>query len=814
MGIINREINIQPYMSNPSVVGGESTGFLENLVATNNADASYRIGDESRTIAFDEIFAPLRQKVIDRSNVSEADRVNIFGASSRNQYAWADRHYPKYVNNTLDYIKQNPDLFPEDEFKGLTYDMLEGKAVEASRKKIEEQKEIASRQTFWGSVGEQVGGISGNWSTMDTFSLFVPEIKAVPFLYPIVSRMFQNVIINTGVEAAKYPEIKSWQEKVTGQEYTFEEFLQHEKDVAIGTIALTGAFEGATRIPYKKGYRWTKDTMVEGVEKLQDVYTNIYNKKATVTVGKEATLDAKALEEAKIEGKKEIDAVKAQIEIDDYTSKSNPLLDDAGDLEHIKRLNQVNEAIKTGNYSKLPKESPSAKPITDIHYFERGKVNIKSYDPANIKVDAETFQFKAGGDVEGVTERLQGVTQWDPISANTGVVYEKANGETFIVDGHQRLALAKRITAADPAQKIEFIAFPLREVDGVSVEEARVIAAMKNIREGTGTAIDAAKVLKTNPAMLGNLPPKSSLVTQADGLIRLSDDAFRLINNQVIPEHYGAIVGNVMTDPTEQIAAIEMLKRLDPSNVRQAEQIVRQMKDTGFVKSTQESLFGDEVISESLLLERAKILDAGSKLFKTDKQLFQSLTDNANKIEESGNILNRNNNATNEEIYAKAIEITKANANIKGPISESLTRLAREFKEGGGKGLQGYARQFADDVRRSVEDGSYERVPNGGLSSFDSIEKEAVTLNPEVKKDLSLFDEGIGSKGEVEQTKSLDVLNKEELNRDPEMENAIIHVDDIDANTGLPYSRTITMKEIMDDIAQDERAINTLKGCT
>lgn len=798
MGIINRDVNIQPYLSNPSVLGGESTGPWENMAAAYNAESSYTLGSESRTIALDEVFAPLRQKVIDRSNVSAVDRVSMFGADSRNQYAWADQDYPKYINNTLDYIKKNPDLFPEPEFQGLTYDMLEEKAVLSSRKKIEEQREIGSRQTTWGGVGEFVGGVAGNWSGLDTLSLAIPEIKAVPYLYPIVSRMFQNVIINTGVEAGKYPDIKSWQEKVTGKEYGFEEFLKHEKEVAIGTIALTGAFEGVTKIPYRKGYRWTKDTMLEGVEKLQDVYTKKFG-------GDPA---------AKAEAMKDINAIKAQDEIDEFTSKSNPLADDAGDIEHTKRLNQVNEAIKTGNYSKLPQESPSANPITDIHYFERGKVNIKSYDPANIKVDAETFQFKAGGDAEGVTERLQGVTQWDPISANTGVVYEKANGETFIVDGHQRLALAKRITAEDPTQKIEFIAFPLREVDGVSVEEARVIAAMKNIREGTGTAIDAAKVLKIDPAMLGDLPPQSSIVRQAGGLIRLSDDAFQLITNQVIPEHYGAIVGNVMTDPTEQIAAIEMLKRLDPSNVRQAEQIVSQMRETGFVKSTQESLFGDEVISESLLLERAKILDAGSKLFRTDKQLFQSLTDNANKIEESGNVLNRNNNATNEEIYAKAIEITKANANIKGPISESLTRLAREFKEGGGKGLQGYARQFADDVRRSVEDGSYERVPNGGLSSFDSIEKEAVTLNPEVKRDLELFNEGIGSKGEIEQTKSLDVLNREELNRDPEMENAIIHVDDIDANTGLPYSRTITMKEVMDDIAQDEKAINTLKGCT
>ena len=797
MSIIYSDINIQPYKSNAPVLGGEDTGLFENMQAANDAQESFTKGSASRTIAFDEIFAPIRQKVIDRSNVSAVDRVNMFGADSRNQYAWADRDYPKYVNNTLDYIKQNPTLFPEPDFQGLTYDILEGKAVEGSKKKIEDQKEIGARQTFLGGVGEFIGNISGNWSTMDTFSLAVPEVKGPTVIWPIVNRMFQNTIVNTGVEAAKYPDIKGWQEKVTGQEYGFKEFLQHEKDVAIGTIALTGAFEGAFKVPYKKGYRWTKDSMLEGVEKLQDVYTKKFG-------GDPA---------AKAEAMKDINAIKTQDSIDKFVNETNPIADDAGDIEHNKRLNQVNDALATGNFNKLPKETPTMNPITDINHFDRANPNVKFYNPKDIKVDAETFQFKAGGNAEGVTDRLQGVTQWDPISANTGIVYEKANGETFIVDGHQRLALAKRITESDPAQKIDFIAFPLREMDGVSVEEARVIAAMKNIREGTGTAIDAAKVLKIDPVLLDKLPPTSSLVRQANGLIRLSDDAFKLITNQIIPEHYGAIVGNVMTDPTEQIAAIEMLKRLDPSNVRQAEQIVRQMKDTGFIKSTQESLFGDEVISESLLLERAKILDAGTSLFKTDKLVFKNLMENANKIEESGNILNRNNNATNEEIYAKAIEITKANANIQGSISESLTRISREFKEGGSKNLQRYARQFADDVKRSIEDGSYERVPNGGLSSFDAIEKEANTLSPDVKKELSLFDEGIGSKGETEQTKTLDTATKEEIQMAPEMNNAVIHVDDIDPNTGMPFSKTLTMKEIMDDIAQDEKAINRLKGC-
>jgi hypothetical protein len=496
MGIINRDINIQPYLSNQSVLGGESTGPFENMSAAYDAASSYVLGSESRTIALDEVFAPLRQKVIDRSKVSDLDRVNMFGADSRNQYAWADRDYPKYINNTLDYIKQNPDLFPEPEFQGLTYDMLEEKAILSSRKKIEEQKEIGSRQTFWGGVGEFVGDVAGNWSTLDSLSLAVnPELIVIKPTWPIVNRMFNNVIVNTGVEAAKYPDIKSWQEKVTGKEYGFKEFLQHEKDVAIGTIALTGAFEGIARVPYKKGYRWTKDTMLEGVEKLQDVYAKKFGGDPAV----------------KAEAMKDINAIKAQDSIDNFISETNPIADDAGDIEHIKRLNQVNEAMKTGNFNKLPKDTPTTNTITDINHFDRANPNVKFYNPKDIKVDAETFQFKAGGDVEGVTERLQGVTQWDPISANTAIVYEKANGETFIVDGHQRLALAKRITATDPAQKIEFIAFPLKEVDGVSVEEARVIAAMKNIREGTGTAIDAAKVLKIDPSLIETLPPTSCI---------------------------------------------------------------------------------------------------------------------------------------------------------------------------------------------------------------------------------------------------------------------------------------------------------------
>jgi hypothetical protein len=40
-----------------------------------------------------------------------------------------------------------------------------------------------------------------------------------------------------------------------------------------------------------------------------------------------------------------------------------------------------------------------------------------------------------------VTDRLQGITTWDPIKAGNVTIYEYADGRKFIADGHQRVGL-------------------------------------------------------------------------------------------------------------------------------------------------------------------------------------------------------------------------------------------------------------------------------------------------------------------------------------------------------------------------------------
>ena len=93
-------------------------------------------------------------------------------------------------------------------------------------------------------------------------------------------------------------------------------------------------------------------------------------------------------------------------------------------------------------------------------------------------------------------ERLKGIQEWNPDLAGTIAVWEAKDGTRYIADGHQRTGLARRIMAGNPNMDIRIPAHIYREVDGITPRDARYYAAIKNIGEGTGSALDTAKVFK------------------------------------------------------------------------------------------------------------------------------------------------------------------------------------------------------------------------------------------------------------------------------------------------------------------------------
>ena len=341
---------------------------------------------------------------------------------------------------------------------------------------------------------------------------------------------------------------------------------------------------------------------------------------------------------------------------------------------------------------------------------------------ADIGVDAGLMQFKSGGDAQGVTERLRGVGEWDPVSAGMVTVWQANDGRLLIADGHQRHGLATRIMAADPSQDISLNAIVLREADGFSARDARVLTAIKNIAEGTGSPTDAAKVFRdggqhVEAALARRLPPASPLIRDGKAIASLSDEAFGAVVNEVIPESHAAAIGQLAPDPATHMAMVELLHRLDPPNRRQAEGIVRQAVAAGFHAEEQIGLFGAEDRVTALFAHRARILDRGLTELRKLKGVFKTAADNAGTLEQAGSKIAVEASSAESAASARALAIIEKLAYSKGHVADLLNAAAERLAKG--EPLAAVVRDFVRAVReldleqllRGTDDGG-----TGGLS--------------------------------------------------------------------------------------------------
>lgn len=355
----------------------------------------------------------------------------------------------------------------------------------------------------------------------------------------------------------------------------------------------------------------------------------------------------------------------------------------------------------------------------DVHHYDNLDGEIYRFDPAEIEVDAKTFQFKSGIDERGIVSghRLEKETRWDPALSGTITVYEYANGRRFIADGHQRLGLAQRILANDPSQEIKIYGRLIKETDGHTPQDAMIDASLVNIANtplgDERMIIDAAKVMRIRPeALKAKLPPRSQFVRRIYDLVELSDESFQLVVNEIVRTDYAAIVGRLVRDKDKHMALLRVLKDTEPSNLTQAEAIVRQAMDEDFTVATQDTLFGEEMLVESLFKERAKVLDETIKILRKDRAVFNSLVENEKRIEAGGNTLQTDQNAAKARTDGEAIQTLQITANRKGPLSDALTEAAKRFKETGRAAPA--ARDFADAVRGGIERGDLDGIPERG----------------------------------------------------------------------------------------------------
>lgn len=368
----------------------------------------------------------------------------------------------------------------------------------------------------------------------------------------------------------------------------------------------------------------------------------------------------------------------------------------------------------------------------------RGRaIHPRSFDPMSLNADPGRFQYKAGGDEEGVTARLRGVEAWDATASGKVLAFEDLDGTLTVADGHQRRALAQRMIGQGWDARLDGYLF--RAADGWTAPQVRVVAALKNIREGQGSPLDAAKVFREAPQYLTDrsLPVSGEFIAQGRGLARLSDEAFGATVNQVIPERYAAEIGALAAErPDLHMGMVRLFKAADPANVDEARALVIEALQDDWLKSEpdQGDLFGYDG-SQSAMIARAKIAATVKRSLASDARLFGQLIKHADAIEAGGNALARDANEARLAIDRTALEVTAKLALRSGPIGDAMAQAVARVAKGDAPGTA--ARDVLKRVREAVEAGE----------SLDAMRAQAI--DPAAPSEASqalvrAFDEPVG----------------------------------------------------------------------
>ena len=697
--------------------------------------------------------------------------------------------YDNKTKEVMELIKNNSEILPE--LQNVNLETIYENA---------KQTAINKRQLYDESV-EKTPGASGAIArfTGEMGAAVTDPVNIGSLLIGGAGNKFLGLILNNALvgaasEALIQTKVKDWYETL-GLDYTSEQFWKQ--------VALGGVLGGTIPVAFKLGGKTislTSDQVKRGVQ---------------------------AFKGTKVVNKNEVTAVENAVARGEDAINSNPLKDD---IEHGERLSEATrsfESAEAPNMSDIPNS-----PIVEKTIFEPQTSETKGvrFNPNEIEVDAKTFQFKEEADVTGQTKYFSGTEKWDDVFSGQIVVYEYANGRKFIADGHQRLAFAKRVKAQ--GQDVVLIGSKLREVDGVTPAMARLIAARKNITENSGTVVDAVKILKEDPIKFKeSIPPRSSLAILARRLVNLSDEDFGLVINGVIKGEHAQYVGKLIPeDRGLQSAALRVLAKNPPENEFQAEAIVRQVIEAGYEKQTTGSLFGDEVISESFFTERSKILDQSIKILRQDKNAFDSLVRNADRIEGEGNKLVNNANLDRASQDNQAIEMLTKLAYRKGNLSDALTEAAKVARQTGN--FSNPSRGFVESVRNAIRDGDFNdiRVNNVGRIFNDTAQVGKATDEPGQQLDNFSEPNGRGANQQADQLEEEffgEVVDQTSSNKyDSNIESSIdasskinedldtqIPTEIIDDGQGGVTARTQSINELKEEFAQDQRMLDRLEGC-
>jgi len=294
-------------------------------------------------------------------------------------------------------------------------------------------------------------------------------------------------------------------------------------------------------------------------------------------------------------------------------------------------------------------QAPSAVPehLADIPGI-RVSGNYFILPEEQISVDAHRFQFKIDEVQRSGATATSTVTNakvWDEGSAGPLLVWrDPVDRKAYVTDGHNRLAKGRKFGRKE--FQIEFSKQPTAEL-------ARAEAALRNIRQGNGTSIDAAKFfrdtgLSREEAEDAGLSLTDTKVEEGMGLSRLHPVLFdEVVQHGELTAKQGAIIGGIIEDQGMQFDFFSKLRKRKKAPTlttlkEAAERFARadvvevEVDEEGPMlpgmpaKKKQSTLFEESEVSAYVLQRLGK-----------EKRTFGGAAKNAEMLARAGNIIDK-----------------------------------------------------------------------------------------------------------------------------------------------------------------------------
>jgi len=588
-------------------------------------------------------------------------------------------------------------------------DALQKKIKTEAHDAYDNLNQISERATGWGVAGKFIGYAGGAF-TDPVMLATIPLSMGYSLPYTIGGNLLKiaimEAVIGFSAEAIVNIESQPYRKELEFADAGFKRGAMNTLMVSAGGAILGplfyGVFKGvpgSVKALNKKLMKTSAPKLKKVLKKITEIYPKAKNK---------------------------------DLENITFNAKDSPLVDNPkANIEHAQKIKTTIKNVL--NDEPLEIDAKPTQPVK-LDLTSPGK-NLTKFNIDTLEFDPKTFQYKTGGDAYGLTGKLKNVTEWDQPSSGTIIVYEFTNGKRVVVDGHQRLGLAKKLK--DQGQEPELYGYVFREVDDINTEQAMVYGMAANLRNNTGTAIDAAKILRSKygqkiiEKLRNSLPVQTKLVKEAEGLAKLDTIAFDLALNGKVNQTLASRVGMLIDDKSVHVSILTALKNKKFDSVVEMDIFLRSINRLPKTTLKQQTLFGEEELSSLLMFERSKLISYAVKNIKSESQAFSTIVKKGDILSAAGNILNKDKNAKNLFDRQKILDFVEQVASREGELSTDLHRAAKLYQDGNKIQAQ---KDFINAIDRAASRGDFDGVNVSRPIRADETQTE-VPRGPKTKDD-------------------------------------------------------------------------------